>query len=226
MVAVGTAAARRRTVIQRRNNGGDARSMTTVADLPISPMPNLRTTRGMSFFASWLSHRPTCCAAAISQPLATFASRGATSASQRPTSASQHAVTSCPLVPLLLFASCLPAGCHITSHRAAASHIHPQPLPSFAPAICCVTSCCATLASRPLPTPPPPSGDACKRVWEGIACSRLCHAATDGGDGHLSRAWEEVPAAVGGGHAAMGSGSGHLLLRPSLLTPSPLPWQL
>jgi len=38
----------------------------------------------------------------------------------RATSASRCPVASCPLVPLLLFASCLPTGCHVASCRSSA----------------------------------------------------------------------------------------------------------
>ncbi len=83
-------------------------------------------------------------AASASRPLDTQP------ALQRASSASQHTATSCILAPLLSFASLLMVGSHISSRRAAASSAHPRHPPSFTLAGCCVSSCCAASAYRPL----------------------------------------------------------------------------
>jgi len=96
-----------------------------------SPLPAI----AVAFVAAMVVSRLTagCCIdASASHPL------DSASASKCSTLAYRGPIASCPLVPLLLFASRLPAGCHIACCRvplphitfrcAATARVHPQPL--------------------------------------------------------------------------------------------------
>jgi hypothetical protein len=77
------------------------------------------------------SHWPLVCQLVVTLPLLSrrrrrlSSSQHVTSTLQRAASALQRVTASCLLVPLLSFASLLPAGCHITPHCTAASGVHP-----------------------------------------------------------------------------------------------------
>jgi hypothetical protein len=91
-----------------------------------------------------------CCLSSFQHAASTSYPFDMQPALQRAASALQHAAASCLLAPLLLFASLLMAGSHISSRCTTASSVHPWSMPSFTLAGCCISSCRAASAYYPL----------------------------------------------------------------------------